>query len=192
MRWHLSDPETQPTTTTTDTAADAEQLVRRPRDPADNAIPSGTAAAARALINVSATNGKSEWRDMADSLLSDLDGLMAQHPRFAGWGLQALLLSDSGPIEVAVIPGQDDDEESLGKLLRVVETEASGRAVTVQGPSPTDPVAKASSIANATAVPLLEGRQPAAVASAHVCQDFVCQMPIADPEALRQALSPQS
>ena len=36
-----------------DTAADAEQLIRRPQDPTDNATPSGWTAAAGALLSLS-------------------------------------------------------------------------------------------------------------------------------------------
>ncbi len=176
-----------------DTAVDAERLVRRPRDPADNATPSGTATAARALVTVAAANGRSEWRDIADSLLADLSSLMAQHPRFAGWGLQALLLADSGPFEVAVIPGRNEDPAATMELLRTVEAAGSGRAVSVQAPGssqPADSVADAEQSVSGEHIPLLAGRSMAAAAAAHVCQDFACQLPVTDPQALREQLQP--
>ena len=174
-----------------DTAMDAERLVRRPRDPADNATPSGTAAAARALVTVAAVSGRSEWREIADSLLADLSGLMAQHPRFAGWGLQALLLADSGPFEVAVIPGRNEDAAATRELLRTVEAAGSGRAVSVRAPvssQPADSAADGERSVEGEHIPLLAGRSFAEAAAAHVCQSFACQLPVTDQQALREQL----
>ena len=173
-----------------DTAVDAERLVRRLRDPADNATPSGTAAAARALITMAAVSGRIQWREIADQLLADLSGLIAQHPRFAGWGLQALLLADAGPWEVAVIPGEDDDAAAVLALLCTVETAGSGRAVSVRGSvaPPADPAAVSEEAAGAEDIPLLIGRPAGDVSAAHVCRNFACGLPTTDSQTLREQL----
>ncbi|NDZ97971.1 thioredoxin domain-containing protein, partial [Streptomyces sp. SID10116] len=48
-----------------DTAADAEQLIRRPQDPTDNAAPSGWTAAAGALLSYAAHTGAEPHRTAA-------------------------------------------------------------------------------------------------------------------------------
>jgi uncharacterized protein YyaL (SSP411 family) len=57
-----------------DTAHDSEQLVRRPQDPADNATPSGAAAAAGALLSYAALTGSERHRRAAEEVLSTPPG----------------------------------------------------------------------------------------------------------------------
>ncbi|HEX6444526.1 MAG TPA: thioredoxin domain-containing protein, partial [Streptosporangiales bacterium] len=52
-----------------DTAADGEALVVRPRDPTDGATPSGTSAAAGALLGYAALTGSARHRDAATAAL---------------------------------------------------------------------------------------------------------------------------
>ncbi|MDQ1657214.1 MAG: uncharacterized protein QOD41_2297, partial [Cryptosporangiaceae bacterium] len=68
-----------------DTADDAERLVRRPQDPTDNATPSGSSAAAGALLMYSALTGSTRHREAADAALAKVGGIAARHPRAAGW-----------------------------------------------------------------------------------------------------------
>ena len=69
-----------------DTAVDAERLVLRPQDPTDNASPSGWSAASGALLTYAALTGSDRHRAAAEESLAALVPLVAQHPRFAGWG----------------------------------------------------------------------------------------------------------
>ena len=52
-----------------DTASDAEALVARPRDPSDNASPSGTSAMVHALLAATALTGEGRYRQAADEAL---------------------------------------------------------------------------------------------------------------------------
>ncbi|MGW1273035.1 DUF255 domain-containing protein, partial [Streptomyces sp. NPDC002491] len=52
-----------------DTASDAEQLIRRPQDPTDNAVPSGWTAAAGALLGYAAHTGSEPHRTAAERAL---------------------------------------------------------------------------------------------------------------------------
>jgi uncharacterized protein YyaL (SSP411 family) len=85
-----------------DTADDAERLVRRPQDPTDNAVPSGLAATAGALLTCAATTGEERYRDAAEAAVATVAPLLARHARFAGWVgavAEALL---AGPALLAV------------------------------------------------------------------------------------------
>ena len=142
-----------------DTADDAEQLVRRPQDPTDNATPSGLAAAAGALLTYGAVTGSQPHREAAEAALSTVAPLMARHARFAGWAAavgEALL---AGPAEVVVLDRPD--------LLSVAYRGTSPGAVVV------------------TSGPLAEGREAGA---AYVCRGFVCELPTTDPERLAEQL----
>jgi len=142
-----------------DTADDAEQLVRRPQDPTDNAVPSGLAAAAGALLSCAAMTGVARYRDAAEAALATVAPLLARHARFAGWAgavAEALL---AGPAEVVVLDRPD--------LLAVARLGTAPGAVVV------------------TAGPLAEGRPPGA---AYVCRGFVCDAPTTEVQRLREQL----
>lgn len=69
-----------------DTASDAEQLIRRPQDPTDNATPSGWNAAAGALLSYAAHTGSEPHRAAAERALGVVKALGPRAPRFVGWG----------------------------------------------------------------------------------------------------------
>src|SRR3954452_24184248 len=72
-----------------DTPDDGERLVARPRDPGDNASPSGTSATIHALLAAHGLTGDGRWRDAAEQALAGVAGLARRAPRFAGWSLAA-------------------------------------------------------------------------------------------------------
>ena len=142
-----------------DTADDAEQLVRRPQDPTDNAVPSGLAAAAGALLTCAAMTGRDDLRVAAERALSTVAPLMSRHARFAGWAAAVGEALVAGPAEVVVLDRPD--------LLAVARRATSPGAVVV------------------TAGPLAEGRPAGA---AYVCRQFVCEAPTTDAGRLAQQL----
>ncbi len=80
-----------------DTPDDAEQLVRRPQDPTDGATPSGTSAAAHALLTYAALTGSTRHRDAAVGALRTLAPRRGRHAGFAGWGRAAAEALVAGP-----------------------------------------------------------------------------------------------
>ena len=63
-----------------DTGADAEQLIVRPRDLQDNAVPSGSALACEMLLRLAALTGRDEWRQKAESVLRGVHGRRVRVP----------------------------------------------------------------------------------------------------------------
>ncbi len=159
-----------------DTADDAEQLVRRPQDPTDNATPSGQSAAAGALLTYAAYTGSDRQRQAAEDALRVYGLLAEQHARFAGWGLAVAEALVDGPREVAVVGAADDDR--TGQLHRsALMATAPGAAVAVGDP------------ASAPDVPLLQDRPLVSGApAAYVCRHFTCDAPTTDPAALASAV----
>ena len=87
-----------------DTAADAEVLVARPRDPGDNASPSGLSSMVHALVDAHALTGEGRYRQVAEEALATVATLAEKAPRFAGWSLAAAqTMVAGGPLEVAVV-----------------------------------------------------------------------------------------
>src|SRR5205085_11671747 len=92
-----------------DTADDAEALIARPRDPSDNASPSGHSALTNALLRYAALTGSGRHRDAAEAALVAIRGLAERAPRFAGWSLAAAQTALAGPLEIVVVtdPGAE-------------------------------------------------------------------------------------
>ncbi|MER6955634.1 MULTISPECIES: thioredoxin domain-containing protein [unclassified Streptomyces] len=160
-----------------DTAADAEQLIRRPQDPTDNAVPSGWTAAAGALLSYAAHTGSEPHRTAAERALGVVKALGPRVPRFIGWGLAAAEALLDGPREVAVV-GSDLDDKASKALLRTALLGTAPGAVVAFGTPGSDEF------------PLLADRPlSGGEPTAYVCRNFTCDAPTTDPERLRTALN---
>ncbi|HKC28556.1 MAG TPA: N-acylglucosamine 2-epimerase, partial [Jatrophihabitans sp.] len=156
-----------------DTADDAEQLLRRPRDPSDNATPSGTSALITALIAYSALTGSSRHRAAAEDALRGVAELAVAQPRFFGWALAAAEALLDGPVQVAVA-GEPDG----GALASTAWRLRPPGAVVVAG----EP--------DAPGVPLLADRPlVGGRAAAYVCRGMVCDLPVTDVADLERQLA---
>jgi uncharacterized protein YyaL (SSP411 family) len=151
-----------------DTADDAEALVARPRDPSDNASPSGLSATVHALATYAALTGSGPHRHAAEEALATTRTLAERAPRFAGWSLSAAEAMLDGPLEIAVVGPSGPERSALEDRARRIPG-----AVVVVSDGPRDDV------------PLLTGRttvegRPAA----YVCRHQVCERPVTDPTDL--------
>ncbi|MCW8377738.1 thioredoxin domain-containing protein [Streptomyces justiciae] len=160
-----------------DTASDAEQLIRRPQDPTDNAAPSGWTAAAGALLSYAAQTGAEPHRTAAERALGVVKALGPRVPRFIGWGLAVAEALLDGPREVAVVgPALDDPATKLLHRTALLGT-APGAVVAVGA-------------VGSDELPLLADRplvggEPAA----YVCRNFTCDAPTTEVERLRSSLN---
>ena len=151
-----------------DTADDAEALVTRPRDPSDNASPSGTSAMVHALVTAHALTGEGRYRTAAEEALAATSNLMTNAPRFAGWSLAAAVTMAEGPLEIAVVGPPGPDRDALEDAAR----RKPGAVVVVADEARDD-------------IPLLSSRSPVdGKAAAYVCRGFVCERPVTTVEDL--------
>jgi uncharacterized protein len=145
-----------------DTGDDAERLVRRPKDPTDNATPSGSSALAHALLTYSALTGSYEHRLAAEEALRIVSDLGTKQPRFLGWALAAAEGLVGGPVQVAVV-----GEAGGGELTTAAWQHRPPGAVIVSG----EP--------DAEGTPLLADRPLVlGAAAAYVCRGMVCDLPV--------------
>jgi hypothetical protein len=172
-----------------DTAADGERLIYRPADPADNATPSGTFAAADALLSYAALTGSARHREAATEALKVLPAIASRFPRAAGTGLAVAEAVVSGPAEIAVIGPADDPRTQ--DLHRTSLHLAPPGAVLAVGAAPDDGAADGSTADGGAAatIPLLAGRGLVRGAPAvYVCRGFTCLKPVTTPAELRETL----
>ncbi|MFF9569764.1 thioredoxin domain-containing protein [Streptomyces sp. NPDC014685] len=154
-----------------DTADDAEQLIRRPQDPTDNATPAGWTAAAGALLSYAAHTGSEAHRTAGEGALGVVKALGPRAPRFTGWGLAVAEALLDGPREVAVAGPVG------GELHRTALLGTAPGAVVAAGET------------GGSEFPLLADRPMTGGApTAYVCRNFVCDVPTTDAQELARRL----
>ena len=158
-----------------DTADDAEQLVARPRDPSDNASPSGSSAMVHALSAYAALTGSGRHREAAEQALARVATIAERVPRFAGWSLAAAVPMLDGPEEIAVVGPAGPERDALALAAR---RRLGSVVVVADGPRDDIPL-----LVGRTAV---DGRP-----AAYVCRGFVCERPVTDPAAARRRSAAQ-
>jgi len=162
-----------------DTAADHEALIARPRSIQDNAVPSGDAMAATALLRLAALTGEARYRDAAEATLRTVGDLPSHHPQaFAQW-LVAFQLAGRPFDEVAVV-GRPDAPARAELIAAVREGLRPWTVSAVASPEAGD----------ASAVALLHGRPMIGGApTAYLCRGFACRRPVTVPDELRAQLA---
>ncbi|MFJ4013542.1 thioredoxin domain-containing protein [Streptomyces sp. NPDC090026] len=162
-----------------DTAHDAEELIRRPQDPTDNAAPSGWTAAAGALLGYAAHTGSAAHRTAAERALGVVKALAPRAPRFVAWGLAVAEALLDGPREVAVVGAEGDPLRAELHRTALLST-APGAVVAVGGPDDGE-------------FPLLRERPLVGSGpAAYVCRGFVCETPTTAAPELAQKLTNRS
>jgi uncharacterized protein YyaL (SSP411 family) len=159
-----------------DAPHDGEALLIRPKDIADNAIPSGNALACEALLKLAAYTDNGKYHDLAEQTLTIASESALRYPLgFARW-LSAAEYSQGNTNQVAVL----GETENSGRLLKVIRAEYRPGVVTAASDFPPEKDAPALLSERG----LINGK-----ATAYVCEGFVCQQPTNDPEILAKQLS---
>ena len=162
-----------------DTGRDHEELVIRPRDVFDNAQPCGGSVASDVLLRLSVVTGNEDYATKAVAPLRTMAELMGRAPAGTGRWLAALDFYLSTPIEVAIV-GPASDPATLA-LQRVVNGRYMANRVIVG--------AEEEGTHSASGMPLLEGRgMVQGKPTAYVCENYTCQLPVNDPDALAAQL----
>jgi len=163
------------------TGADAEQLVVRPKELYDNAVPSGNSAAAEMLLRLSLFTGEALYEEAAVSALSLVGDVLSRAPTGFGHALCALDLLIGPAMEVAIV-GERDDPSTLALLDEVLRVRYLPNVVlALSEPTRAEQEGRR--------VPLLSSRTPSeGGSSAFVCQRLACLRPVSDPAALAEQL----
>ena len=150
-----------------DTSDDHEQLIHRPKDLQDNAVPSGNAMAASVLTKLSLLTGNGDYWQVAEQSTATMSKFMSQYPSGFGQWLNVASFMLSEPREIALVGSAD----AIAPLLEVAR----------DGYQPFQVVAAGEE----ASLPLLENRpQIDGQGTAYVCRQFLCQAPVTKPEEL--------
>ena len=157
-----------------DTGSDHETLVVRPRDVADNAIPSGSSMATDVLLRLALITGDTLFQQVASTSLRSVRQIMTNHPTAAGHWLCALDFYLSSPKEIAIVGTRGD--EWTKKLVSEIHRQFIPNKVIV-GREPNDQTLER--------LPLMKNKDTQGGRStAYVCHDYECQVPVTQPEDL--------
>jgi uncharacterized protein YyaL (SSP411 family) len=163
-----------------DTGKDHEDLIVRPRDLFDNATPCGNSVAVDVLLHLSVLTGDGDYARRGSAALRSMQQYMAGAPLGMGHWLCALDFYLSTPKEIAVVgPRTDPDTQTLLALVY-------GRYLPNKVVAGSEPDALEQSSRN---IPLLQDRgMVGGRPTVYVCQNYVCQLPVTESEALASQL----
>jgi uncharacterized protein YyaL (SSP411 family) len=156
-----------------------EALIVRSKDYFDNATPSGNSVAASALLRLAILANNDRYREIAQTVLDEVAGSVRRYPSGFGYALSAMDFVLSTPKEIALVGKSQND---IKPLLEVVWSKYLPNKVVAPG------LAEDSEAIDAIPLlqnrPLIEGK-----ATAYVCQNYTCQHPVTDRQALVMQLS---
>ena len=160
-----------------DTGSDHEPLLVRPRDVFDNAQPCGGSVASDLLLRLAVITGNQEYSIKGAKPVRALNELMNKAPAGTGHWLATLDFYVSVPKEIAIV-GPRADPATQGLLDTIFSRYLPNKVVvgTPIGDGGSD-------------LPLLQSRgmidgKP----TAYVCQNYACQLPVTEQEALSEQL----
>lgn len=162
---------------------DGEQLLSRPKEIYDGAIPSGNSVATVNLFRLARLTGNTRYEELAKQQLQTFASQVERYPAGYSFFMMGAYLDQEPPLEI-VLAGKKDDP-SLKKMIRVAQQAFLPQAVLL--------VRYEDENINEELLPLLEGKTSVkGQAAAYICKNFACQPPITDVDQLLQALQTTS
>jgi uncharacterized protein YyaL (SSP411 family) len=158
-----------------DTAADAEQLILRPRDLSDNAIPSGSSLAAQLLVHLGDLCDVPAYREIAASITGAPGETVTKYPAAFGHLLGVIDAQVNGITEVALVG--ETGSPSFNMLERAV-AEAYVPSMVIAGGTVGSP-----DIALLRDRVAIDGKP-----TAYVCRSYVCDAAVQSGDALTSQL----
>ena len=162
-----------------DTGRDHEELILRPKDLTDNAIPSGNSMAVSVLLRLAVIAGDSDLERKAVTALRSVRAIMERAPAGAGHWLGALDFYLSAVREIVIV-GNGEVPKARALAAEVYRRYIPNRVL----------VGTSGDGGRLAGSPLLEGRKADhGRPTAYVCENYVCQLPVTEPSDLAKQLS---
>ncbi len=154
------------------TPSDGEALLQRPLSVHDHATPSGGSSLTHALLRLHELLGEARFAEVAGRHLAGQRAALLQSPFAYGHLACAAWLARTGPVEVAIVGG---DEASRAVLLGVAHEGLHPERLVWAAAAAEAPFHPRSAIGPA--------------AAAFVCRAFACHAPVRAPAELRERLA---
>jgi uncharacterized protein YyaL (SSP411 family) len=152
------------------TGKDAEELIARPKEVYDGALPSGNSVAALILLRLYHLTSQDIYRKKAEEIFKAFGGQISQRPSAFAFCLSALDFA-LGPVHEIVLAGLAATPEATAMRQAVYKNFQPNKIVVqLTGREPAG---------FSDEIPLVKGRMlPARGTAAYVCQDQTCRPPV--------------
>jgi len=162
-----------------DTGGDHERLIVRPRNLYDNAVPCGSSVAIETLLRLAELTGETRYQQRALAALRPMADLMGRHPTAFGRFLCALDFHLGPRVELALVAPRALSD--LGPLAREAFDRYLPNLVTAGAINARPEMA--------AGIPILENRGAVdGRATAYVCRNYACELPVTDAAGLARQL----
>ena len=162
-------------------AADDASLVMRVKEDYDGAEPSGNSVAAMNLLRLARFTNRSGFRESAERTLAAFASRLAAMPAALPQMLAACEWLLGEPREIVLVGGRGD--AGTQALLRALHSRFVPNRVVMLVDSPEARRALAAGIPSIEFMEKTGGR-----ASAYVCRNYTCQLPVTESEKLAELL----
>lgn len=163
-----------------DSVTDPSVKVRMKSD-YDGAEPTGNSVAVHNLLRLGMLHNNPQWLQMAQSLVESFSGSINRYPPALPLMLNAWRNINSKPTQVVIAGSRGKDDTKA--LLRVTDTTFDRARVVLLADGAENQAYLAKHLPTIKTVTPLDGK-----ATAYVCYDFSCKMPVTDPKALQDQL----
>lgn len=159
---------------------DSEQLIARPKEIYDGAIPSGNSAAALNLLRLGRLTGRTEFEVEADSQFRAFAEKVSSYPMGHTYLLMSVMFAHAKSSEIVIV-GEKENEQTK-RLIDIVNKNFLPYSVVVVKDTASDDDLK-------ELAPYTEGQEMVDYkATAYICENFACRKPITDSSELEKAI----
>ena len=160
------------------TGSNHETLITRVRDFYDNATPAGSSVVVTNLLRLAVLLRRTDYREIAESVLERMSSSMARFPSGFGCLLNAAVFYQ-GPVQEIVLVGSPDDSSTSRLAQTIYQQFLPNKVVARLDPSRPD----------SGQAPWLEGKTLVhGKPTVYVCHNYTCQSPTTDASELEHQL----
>lgn len=157
-----------------------ENLISRPKELYDGAIPSGNSIALRNMLFLYKITGDVKYYEIAEKTIMLFNDAVSQYPPGYTAYLNALYMLLGSSAEI-VVCGNRNSEDTLSMLELIREKSIPNSTVILKTPENEDSLSQLAPFTKS--MYCVGGR-----ATAYICTDFACSQPVNEIELLRDAL----
>jgi uncharacterized protein YyaL (SSP411 family) len=162
------------------TAEDAEELIVRPKEIYDGAIPSGNSVHLYNLLKLARMTGRPELEQQAVETGKAFSGSIERAPSNFSQALIALQFAEGETVEIVVV-GDRESEDTKQMLETINRTYKPGKVVLFKDPAEAEKLAKIAAFTKEQG--MMDGK-----ATVYICRNFACEQPINSLEKLKERL----
>jgi uncharacterized protein YyaL (SSP411 family) len=160
--------------------SDSEQLITRPKEIYDGAMPSGNSVAAYNFLKLARITGENRFEERARKILSAFGAEIKKYPSGYTFLLIAAMYAKSNPKEVVVVSETVNNDAQ--RMVNVINEKFRPFTVSV--------LYLKENYELTNIIPyLVDYEQVEEKATAYVCENFACRAPVTDINSFREMIS---